>query len=102
MRIIDADALKEELLRMGFFPAIVKAAIERMPTVDAIPVVHGFWIHCPTQYTEVTSDGECRKNTVNLIKCSVCGAPRLYCSGLTFCEYCGAKMDGGWLKWKRK
>lgn len=39
MRLGDLDALKDELLRLGFFPAIVKSAIERMPTVDAVPVV---------------------------------------------------------------
>ena len=39
MRLIDADALQAELLRMGFFPAMVKAAIRRTPTVDAVEVV---------------------------------------------------------------
>ena len=36
-RLIDADALQAELLRMEFFPAMVKAAIRRTPTVDAVP-----------------------------------------------------------------
>lgn len=36
-RLIDADALQAELLRMEFFPAMVMAAIRRTPTVDAVP-----------------------------------------------------------------
>lgn len=30
MKIIDADELKKELLRLGFYPAIVAGAIERL------------------------------------------------------------------------
>lgn len=39
MRQIDADALKKDLLEKGFYPAIVKRAIEDAPTVDAVEVV---------------------------------------------------------------
>lgn len=39
MRLIDADALKKSLLEKGFYPAIVKRAIEDAPTVDAVEVV---------------------------------------------------------------
>lgn len=35
MRPIDADALKEDLLKRGFYPVIVKAAIESLPTLSA-------------------------------------------------------------------
>lgn len=39
MRLIDADALEERLLEKGFYPAIVKRAIEDAPVVDAVEVV---------------------------------------------------------------
>lgn len=39
MRLIDADALKKSLLEKGFYPAIVKRAIEDAPVVDAVEVV---------------------------------------------------------------
>lgn len=39
MRLIDADALEKRLLEKGFYPAIVKRAIEDAPTVDAVEVV---------------------------------------------------------------
>ena len=32
MRLIDADALHEELLKMGIYPAVVRNKIKRMPT----------------------------------------------------------------------
>nr|DAR31354.1 MAG TPA: hypothetical protein [Caudoviricetes sp.] len=39
MRLIDADALEKRLLEKGFYPAIVKRAIEDAPVVDAVEVV---------------------------------------------------------------
>ena len=79
MRLIDADALKAELLRLNFSPAIVMAAIDRMPTVDAVPVVHGRWM----------KDGDC-------VVCSECGEEHAWDEyRATYCEDCGAKMDGG-------
>lgn len=38
MRLIDADALEKNLLEKGFYPAIVKRAIEDAPTVDAVEI----------------------------------------------------------------
>ena len=58
-----------------------------LPTVDAVPVVHGRWI-----------DGIGSYSTAN---CSVCGWKIPYCDdyygylGKTnYCPNCGAKMDG--------
>lgn len=38
MRLIDADALKKRLLEKGFYPAIVKRAIEDATVVDAVEI----------------------------------------------------------------
>lgn len=38
MRLIDADALKKRLLEKGFYPAIVKRAIEDATVVDAAEI----------------------------------------------------------------
>lgn len=38
MRLIDADALEKRLLEKGFYPAIVKRAIEAAPVVDAAEI----------------------------------------------------------------
>ena len=34
MRLIDADALEQDLLKKGFYLAIVKAALESAPTIE--------------------------------------------------------------------
>lgn len=39
MRHIDADALTQYLIKRGFYPAIVKRAIEDAPTADVVEVV---------------------------------------------------------------
>lgn len=63
---------------------LVKAA----PAVDAVPVVHGWWVmRNPDKYGYTKP------------KCSVCGEYHLSdWSDYTNCNYCpncGAKMDGG-------
>ena len=82
-RLIDANALIVELLRMSFFPAMVRAAIERMPTVDAVEVVHGRW-----------NDKQTNSLFLWLLECSVCGEAFHTPGGFNYCPNCGAKMDG--------
>ena len=63
----------------------VRDRIEALPTVDAVPVVHGHW--------EIVPNDENRDDYYKM-RCSVCGetlwsiqSEELYC-----CK-CGAKMD---------
>ena len=53
MRPIDADALKQDLLKKGFYPAIVKCALEAAPTIeqptwisveDRLPIENGKYL----------------------------------------------------------
>ena len=37
--LIDRDKIKQTLLELGFYPAIVKSALENASAVDAVPVV---------------------------------------------------------------
>ena len=82
MRLIDADDIKYQLLKPNTNPTlwcVSKDAVDLMPTVDAVPVVHGHWIL--EEKTKWFPDW----------KCSICGG-----SGRgdhIFCEWCGAKMD---------
>lgn len=91
MRLIDADALMDELLKgtvttndlYGLGVAVGGAdamnKIVKAPTIEAEPVRHGRW--------ERTSDGAAR--------CTACKRkmnPSQY--GYAFCGLCGAKMDG--------
>lgn len=61
--------------------------IEKAPTVDAAPVVHGHWINETT-----TAKGL----SIYRFVCSVCGHI-FYNAGIdnfSYCPACGAKMDG--------
>ena len=104
MRLIDGDALKvsyckqclketrNEQVEVKQTPYCVVACqdfdvIDRQPTIDAVPVVHGEW----TTKRTWQHDGE--------IYCSVCdsNAPTEgdYRQVKTnYCPNCGAKMDG--------
>lgn len=57
-RLIDADALIKALLDRSFYPTAVRRAIEKMPTIDAEPVVrckdcrHYGDVSCPMVFIE--------------------------------------------------
>ena len=59
--------------------------LSHIPTVDAVEVMHGRWIH----------DGQKLRGGVDWWHCSECGRPA---SGVdikfNYCPNCGAKMDG--------
>jgi len=93
MRLIDGDALYEQAANTaenycGFFNEMEKVIsardIEKAPTIDAVPVVHGEWID--------------DKSTIigDLIErnCSLCGQRMTSCIErlMSYCPNCGAKM----------
>lgn len=89
MRLIDADALGVGRCSRDVLPADYCAGwnglirlLEKAPTVDAVPVMHGEWV----EYLDE-------------MECSVCKRQWNYCDNDTntfnFCPHCGAKMDGG-------
>lgn len=98
MRLIDGDELKLKLpntYHNGFENCRecrllereeVNAYIDRMPTVDAVPVVHGEWIECD-DYGDIH------------YQCSECGDECYSEDGtpsenfMYYCPRCGAKMD---------
>lgn len=68
-------------------------AVDKIPTADVAPVVHGHW---EPMYPDKISE---HQNRAKYYKCSVCNrtsADEVYSNGLDFefCPYCGAKMDG--------
>ena len=83
MRLIDANALCDRIT--ATFPAMsanaMYVAIEKAPTVDAVPVVYGEWL--PT-------------NDENKKRCSRCDVIHLIAQypavGANLCPACGAKM----------
>ncbi len=90
MRLIDADELRPKTFICDEV-AEVRSFIEKAPTVDAVPVVHG----------------RCKKSefmdewyTYNYT-CLECGATMRVCDAdyndiaPNLCPNCGAKLDGG-------
>ena len=59
-----------------------KDYVDRMPTIDAEPIRHGYWIFNPKDAIEMM---------FTLPKCSQCGAESS--DGGNYCSNCGAKMD---------
>lgn len=83
MKLIDADEIK---LPQGFFEKIDNVPkfyewLDEQPTVDAEPVIHGYWINEPDRYFHW--------------HCSECG---YVISGphreFNYCPKCGTKMHG--------
>lgn len=94
MRLIDVDNLCDVLGNITGcvdpeYRNIVKSFIKDEPIIDAVPVVHGEWIHKEDEESEWY--------------CSICGSDfsfadidfTPYNSGLRYCPDCGAKMDKG-------
>ena len=77
--LIHRDDLKQTLLDLGFYPAIVKSALEKAPTVDAVPVVR-----CRECKHLMFSDfyGECKRGNLGIAKPD------------DFCSYGERKEDG--------
>ena len=84
MRLIDADKMNL-LLGISDRDIYAKRMLDHMDTVDAVPVVHGRWIH----------DG-CRiEGGIDWCHCSECGKSDNFCARTNYCPKCGVKMDGG-------
>lgn len=102
MRLVDVDELGVGRCSKDVLPAVYCAGwngllslIEKAPTVDAVPVVHGKWerVANPNWPAHIHD------------KCSICGwwnTRNALCydgsnkpgHSLNYCPNCGAKMDG--------
>lgn len=99
MRLIDADALRDKLqeeidkaippfddvigsIRCGV--RLARNIVEDEPTVDAVPVRHGKWIH-EVRYTIDSL------HSYQQYRCSECDMT--YITNTKYCPNCGARMD---------
>lgn len=95
MRLIDVDDLgvgrcSKDVLSAAYCAGWngLLGLIEKAPTVDAVPVVHGCFEPC------FDENGNWRQG---FAKCSNCGK-EYYAQVINhfgYCPHCGAKMDGG-------
>lgn len=95
MELIDRQALKNKLKRWDEcdpyeFVEIVFHSVDDAPAIDAVPVVHGEWIHS-VAVQGTTSGGVTYYHGYT---CSVCGG-LMGRKGDAYCYNCGARMDGG-------
>ena len=86
MRLIDADAFLERMSRTDRFFGVVYD-INDAPTVDAVPVVHGWWLTWEEQFPGRTP----RKKSMLGVFCSSCHNHADNMSN--YCPNCGARMD---------
>lgn len=83
VRMIDADALKLEIACVyGSNPKYLNW-LNHAPTVDAVPVRHGKWIH-EVRYTIDSL------HSYQQYRCSECGMT--YITNTKYCPNCGARM----------
>lgn len=86
MRLIDADALKLDIMCVyGSNPQYINW-LNHAPTVDAVPVRHGKWIH-EVRYTIDSL------HSYQQYRCSECDMT--YITNTKYCPNCGARMDEG-------
>ena len=84
MRLIDAEALENEIVKTGRFvpkDAVLDVAcmVNRAPAIEAKPVVHAHW--------EYAGESEGKK----IYRCTNC---QMLLPGTgNFCKECGAQMD---------
>lgn len=88
MRLIDADKIQWKSYPNDYGETnddyVEKCDIDNMPTVDAVPVVHGRWK--PGRFNLETRNYE--------EQCTRCrNFSKEY--GKPYCPHCGAMMDGG-------
>lgn len=96
MRLIDVDDLGVGRCSKDVLPAAYCAGwngllglIEKAPTVDAVPVVHGRWDDSG-RYTFPSGS--------TAVRCTNCGCAltesEYHLNNWNYCPVCGAKMDG--------
>lgn len=85
MRLIDADKIRWKSYPNDYGETnddyVEKCDIDNMPTVDAVPVVHGRWIPF---HSKISGD---------IQYCSACEIG--FVAKSNYCPHCGAIMDGG-------
>lgn len=100
MRLIDADTLKDYIKVWNVGEGIgdnhseILKAVDRQPTIEAVPVVHGEWIEVYDENYETW-----------YYDCSKCGdgfATKEKCQSLpNFCGECGADMRKVGAEWEK-
>lgn len=87
-RLIDADVLKKDLTRFYDGEVVARKLIDEQPTVDAVPVRHGWW--------DMMSCHDVNQREMRY-RCSRCHHDTITHGSVPwerYCPMCGARMDG--------
>lgn len=68
--------------------------IENLPSADVVEVKHGYWIKSIHKETPIIKDGRFFEKEHEVFCCSVCDVKIVGLKDMSFCPFCGAKMDG--------
>ena len=68
--------------------------IDSLPTADVVEVKHGEWIKSIHKETPIIKDGRLFEKEHEVFCCSVCDVKIVGLRNMSFCPFCGAKMDG--------
>ena len=91
-RYIDADKYKQDLIQLGFLPALVVRVLDKQPTADVVEVRHGHWY---IREYEFFTCSECGHDYYNGCDYTAQAKERLENGEHpNYCPNCGAKMDG--------
>ena len=91
-KYIKANALKQRLLDLSFYPVIVKHAIDDIPPADVAPVRHGHWIDKTEDTRREYVCSECGRSVFLHFSHAIKEEPALLKVMYPYC-HCGAKMD---------
>ena len=98
-RLIDADVFMGNIVSIADLRTISTKtsgeALDKTPTVDAVPVVHGKWIYEERDRLDHETDDGRVFRTEKWWKCSKCGNAKGYIGHKPsdkFCSECGADM----------
>ena len=69
-------------------------AMENIPSADVVEVKHGVWIKSIYKEPPIIKDGRLFERAHEVFCCSLCNVKIVGLKHMTFCPFCGAKMDG--------
>lgn len=68
--------------------------VTEQPIADVVEVKHGEWIKSIHKETPIIKDGRLFEKEHEVFCCSVCDVKIVGLRNMSFCPFCGAKMDG--------
>ena len=68
--------------------------LKSQPTEDVVEVKHGKWIKSIHKEAPIIKDGRLFEKAHEVFCCSVCDVKIVGLRDMSFCPFCGAKMDG--------